>query len=477
MSVANALNVIFKGLPEVPKPPRRLRLNERLFWTALVVIVYLALGQIPLYGVRWAEQGYQPMLLLQVIMASRRGTLLELGIGPLVTAGIIWQLLVGSNIIELDLTTREGRKVFSGVQKLLTLLFGLVEALAYIWGGVYGPLSTLSQVLVLGQLMAVTVIILLMDDMLEKGWGLGSAISLFILAGVAQQVFWELFSPVGPVGDGLYVGVIPSIVHATFTYATTGNSTLLREVVLRHSRYPDIIGLLSMFFFIALLTYLESMSVEIPISAPRYGGIRARIPLKFLYVSNLPIILVSALLANLQIIGRAVWTRFNAGNSNPWVNWFAMYNSTTMEPLRPSLMYYIAPPRSLFSIAQDPLHVAIYAALLIGLSVAFAVIWVAATGMDPRGQAEQLIKADLQVPGFRSATRVLEHMLKPYVWSLTVLSGALVGVIAVISDLLGTLGTGIGLLLAIGIIVQYQQLLAREQLLEMHPALSRLLGL
>lgn len=472
----SAFQALFKLLPEVPKPSRRLRLGERLFWTALVLIIYLALGQIPLYGIRWTEQGYQPMLLIQVVMASRHGTLLELGIGPLVTAGIVWQLLVGSGIIELDLSTREGRRVYSGVQRLLTILFALAEALAYIWGGVYGQLSPLSQLLVLGQLMATSVIILFMDDMLEKGWGIGSAVSLFILAGVAQQAFWELFSPVGPVDDGLYVGVIPSLAQAVFTYATTGNSTLLKEVLSRRSGYPDLVSLASMALFLLLLTYLESMRVEVPIAAPRYGGLRARIPMKFLYVSNLPIILVSALIANLQIIARAVWTRFNADNSNPWLNWFVMYNATTMQPLEPSLIYYLTVPRGIWAVMRDPLQVAVYAALMIGLSIAFALVWVAATGMDPRGQAEQFAKAELQIPGFRSATKVLERLLRPFIWSLTILSGAIVGAIAVASDVLGTLGSGIGLLLAVGIAIQYQQLLAREQLAEMHPTLSKLIG-
>ncbi|MEM4500635.1 MAG: preprotein translocase subunit SecY, partial [Thermofilaceae archaeon] len=304
----------------------------------------------------------------------------------------------------------------------------------------------------------------------------GSAVSLFILAGVAQQVFWEIFSPVGPMEDGLYVGFIPSLIHASLVYATTGNSTLLYEVCFRRSGFPDLVGLISMVGFVLALTYLESMRVEIPISAPRYGGIRARIPLKFLYVSNLPIILVSALMANLLIIGRAAWTRFNPDNSNLWLNWFVMYNATTMQPLKPSLIYYMTAPRGLWSVINDPLHVAIYATMLIGLSVAFALIWVAATGMDPKGQAEEFAKAELQVPGFRSSAKVLEHLLSPYIWVLTILSGAIVGALAVISDILGTIGTGIGLLLAVGIIIQYQQLLTREQLLEMHPTLSKLLG-
>jgi len=476
LNAASAAEAFLKLVPEVPRPPRRLRLGERLFWTALVLLLYMALSQVPLYGIHWSEQGYQPMLLIQVIMASRRGTLMELGIGPLVTAGIVWQLLVGSGIVELDLTTREGRRIYAGVQKLLTVFFALFEALAYIWGGVYGALSLAAQAAVLTQLMVASLLVMLMDDMLEKGWGVGSAVSLFIAAGVAQQLFWELFSPVGPVGDGLFVGVIPSLFHAVFTYAATGNSTLLLEVVARHTGYPDLIGLTSMIFFLVFLTYLDSMRVEIPVAASRYGGLRARVPLKLLYVSNLPVILVSALYANLFIVARAVWTRFNPNNMNPWLNAFVMYNATTMEPLKPSLIYYLTPPRGVVAIMRDPLQVLVYTLIFIGLSVAFALIWVAATGMDPSGQAEQFAKAQLQVPGFRSSTKVLESILRRYIWPLTVISGALVALIAVVSDLLGTLGSGIGLLLTVGIMTQYQQLLAREQLLEMHPTLSKLLG-
>ncbi len=469
---------MFKLIPEAPPPSRRLKLSERLFWTALILVLYLAMSQVPLYGIHWSEQGYQPLLLFQVVMASRRGTLMELGIGPLITAGIIWQLLVGSGLIELDLSTREGRRLYAGVQKLLTLVFAVIEAVGYIWGGAYGALSLASQAIVLSQLVVATLVVMLMDDMMEKGWGIGSAVSLFIAAGVAQQVFWEMFSPVGPVGDELFVGLVPSIFHATFTYASTGNSTLLLQLAARRSGYPDLLGLISMIMLLLALTYLESMRIEIPVSATRYGGIRTKVPLKFLYVSNLPVILVSAVYANVHILARAIWGRFNPDNSNPWLNLFVKYNSTEGQliPLKPSLVYYLTAPRGVWSLLEDPLHVLIYALLFVSLCVIFSLIWVAATGMDPSAQAEQLVKAELQVPGFRSSTKVLESILSTYVWPLTVLSGATVGIIAVVSDILGTLGTGIGILLAVGIMIQYQQLLLREQLTEMYPSVSRILG-
>ncbi len=476
-SAYDILSPVFRVLPEVPKPARRVSLRERLIWTAIVLVAYFTMAQIPLYGIGGAGRQSQALLFLQVIMASRRGTLMELGIGPIVTAGIIWELIVGSQIVKLDLTTKEGRVLYAGVQKILALAFGAFEALAYIMGGAYGYLSSSAAALVFVQLMVATLIVLLMDEMLQKGWGLGSAVSLFIAAGVAQQIFWELFSPLGPLGDELYYGVVPSLAYA-LSKGMGGNWSLTMSLLARRTGYPDVLGLLTMLGFVLLLTYLETMRINIPVVSTRFGGTRSMIPLKFLYVSNLPIILVSALYADIHIFARALWQRFNHDNSNPWLSWLAMYNYTDgrLTPMKGSLVYYLTPPRTIWSLYEDPVHVAVYVALFLCLSVLFAVAWVATAGMDPKSQAEQLIKSELQVPGFRRSVKVLESLLSRYIWPLTILSGLIVGTIAVISDILGALGSGIGILLMVGILTQYHALLARERALEMYPMLSKLIG-
>uniref|UniRef100_A0A7C3SLK1 Preprotein translocase subunit SecY n=1 Tax=Thermofilum pendens TaxID=2269 RepID=A0A7C3SLK1_THEPE len=305
------------------------------------------MGQIPLYGIpRDAGPGLGALEFLRVVMASRRGTLVELGIGPIVTAGIIWQLLVGSKIVEIDLSTPSGRRAFAGLQKLTAILFAAVEALAYILGGAYGVLTPTQELLVFTQLFAASVIIILMNDMLEKGWGVGSAVSLFIAAGVAQQIFWELFSPVGPMADGLYYGFFPSLVAAAITLATTGNSTPMMMLVSRPEGYPDLLGFVSMVVLLLLLLLLESSRIMIPVSSARFGGVRSRIPLKLLYVSVIPVILVGALYANVIMLTQALWPRVNPGNSNPFLNWIAMYNYTEhgLIPLPGCLVYYLSRP-------------------------------------------------------------------------------------------------------------------------------------
>ena len=476
MGMYEILSPIFRLLPEVPRPKRKLSVRERLFWTGIVLVLYFVMSQIPLYGIEWSGSQFQPLLFFQVVMASKRGTLMELGIGPIVTAGIIWQLLVGSKIIPIDVTTKEGRALFTGTQKILAILFAAFEASAYIFGGAYGRLTSYQATLIFAQLMIVSIIILLMDEMLQRGWGFGSAISLFIAAGVAQQIFWEMLAPI-PLGDGLMVGVIPSVIHASFQYFATGNGTLLSRSIMRASGYPDLIGFIAMIGFVLLLTVLESIRVEIPVVATRYGSYRSRIPLKFLYVSNLPVILVSALYADLIIFTQSLWPRINPGNTNPWLNMIAMYNYTggTYQPIG-GLVYYIYPPRSLTVAMADPLRTLTSAATFILLSVLFAVAWVMTSGMDPESQAEQLVKSELQVPGFRKSKKVLTAVFKRYVWPLTIISGLLVGIIGVVSDIVGALGSGIGILLMVGILVQYYTLLAREQALEMYPMLAKIIG-
>lgn len=62
---------------------------------------------------------------MRVILASNRGTLMELGITPIVTSGMIMQLLSGANLIHVDYSLKEDRALFSGAQKCKWIVDGL----------------------------------------------------------------------------------------------------------------------------------------------------------------------------------------------------------------------------------------------------------------------------------------------------------------------------------------------------------------
>ena len=180
-------------LPEVRKPKIKQTLTTKLLWTGVALITYLVMAQIPLYGV--ASGMSDQLSYTRIIFASAQGTLMELGIGPIVTAGLILQLLKGAEIIKLDFKKPADRALFSASTKILAITVTLAEAIAFMIGGAFGTgLTTPTMIIIISQLLFAGIMVILLDELLQKGWGLGSGISLFIAAGVAQQIFWNIFS-------------------------------------------------------------------------------------------------------------------------------------------------------------------------------------------------------------------------------------------------------------------------------------------
>src|SRR4030066_1725733 len=133
-------------LPEIKVPERKVSFNEKIFWTALVLIVYLIMSEIPLYGISGDVQDSFGQL--RVLFASNRGTLMELGIGPIVTAGLILQLLVGSAIIQCDMGDPEDRGLFTVASKFFSILLTGIPASAYIISGMYGSIASTTTIII-----------------------------------------------------------------------------------------------------------------------------------------------------------------------------------------------------------------------------------------------------------------------------------------------------------------------------------------
>src|SRR5512136_44952 len=226
-------------LPEIKVPARKVSFNEKIFWTAIVLIVYLVMSEISLYGITKNIQ--DQFGALRVIFASNRGTLMELGIGPIVTAGLILQLLSGSAIIKCDMSNPEDRGLFTIASKVFSIVLTGVQAGAYLISGMYGSFGSLgtASIVIFLQLLAAGVIVMLLDELVQKGWGLGSGISLFIMAGVAQNVMWSTFSP----STGLFVGSLQQL----FAKVAPGQVgfTLVDWIIGQKSGiYPSLIGLI-----------------------------------------------------------------------------------------------------------------------------------------------------------------------------------------------------------------------------------------
>lgn len=465
----NLFKPIARFLPEIKTPERKVGFNEKLFWTAIVLVVYLVMTEISLYGIETTAMG--ELAALRIIFASSRGSLMELGIGPIVTAGIILQLLVGSDMIEADMSRPEDRGLFTTASKVFSIVLTGVQASAYIIGGMYGSIPGTAAIIVFLQLLGAGMIVLLMDELVQKGWGFGSGISLFIMGGVAQTVFWQCFSP----GTGLFVGSLSTAL---------ANNELISWIFGRGA-YPSLIGFIATIATFLVIMYLEGVRVELPLSYAGYRGFRSRYPIKLLYVSNLPVIFASALFANVYFFSQIFWSMNGqpTPGRNFWLDLLGQFKWITPEgggeaSLQPvgGLVYYVLSPRSLTGVMEDPLKAFAYLGILVAFCVVFSLTWLEVGGLGASTVARQLVGAGMQIPGYRRSGRAVESVLKRYIPAVTVLGGIVVGLVAGVSDFFGVFGSGMGILLSVGIIYQYYEILMREKAAEMYPAFRKIFG-
>jgi preprotein translocase SecY subunit len=460
----NLFKPIARVIPEIKAPERRVRFNEKIFWTALVLIIYLVMSEVPLYGIPQTEE--ERLGALRVIFASSRGTLMELGIGPIVTAGLILQLLVGSQMIQCDMAQPDDRSLFTTASKVFSIVLVGIQASAYIIGGMYGSLVGTTAVMVFLQLIASGIIVLLLDELVQKGWGFGSGISLFIMAGVAQHIFWQSFSP----GTGLFAGAL--------TVVLAGNESIT-SWIFGSGAYPSFIGFIATIIAFLIIIYMEGVRVELPLSYAGYKGFRSRYPIKLLYVSNLPVIFASALFANVYLFSQLFWNM--TGGTNFWVNllgsyeWVTQGQQRTLQPVG-GLVFYVTAPQNITNVIARPDRAFGYLGILTVFCIIFSLTWLEVGGLGPSTVASQLVDSGMQIPGYRRSGKAIESILNRYIPTVTILGGIVVALVAGISDFFGVFGSGMGILLSVGIIYQYYEILMQERASEMYPALRRILG-
>lgn len=437
----------------------------------MVLISYLIMTEIPLFGV--GGQGAQdPFSAMRVIFASERGTLMELGIGPIVTAGLILQVLAGSQMIKVDFTNPEDRSMFTTASKVLSILMYLFQVGAYMMAGAFGTkITPQTAFIIVLQLVSAGIVLMLLDELLQKGWGLGSGISLFIVAGVATRILWDALAPMGPMSDKKLLGGIIAFAQSV------GSSSSIWNMVHRPEGLPDMIGLLTTIVVFAIIIYIDGLRVEVPVSHARYKGFRGKYPIKLLYVSNIPVIFTAALFGNIYFISQLIWSRYNQAGTSFWLNLLGVFQASgqSYQPIR-GLAYYVVSPRNLENVMQDPIRALVYAGLMMTICVFFSTTWIEVGGMDPRTIAQQLVDSGMQIEGFRRSYAPIQQVLSRYIPTVTILGGLVVGAIASFADFLGAFGSGMGILLSIGIIEQYSQILAQERISELYPAARALLG-
>ncbi len=469
LNIKEIVRKISVYVPQIPKPKKKLSLTERLIWSGVALLIYFVMGQIPLYGITTNPQN-DPFAFARVIFASQQGTLAELGIGPIVTAGLLMQLLKGSEIIKIDFKNPDERALFTSATKMVTIIVVVIEGTLY-GTSVYGKVVASPELIyvLVAQLIAASIVIMLLDELVQKGWGLGSGISLFIAAGVSQSIIWSIFSPI-PGGDNHPVGVVPYLFSSIF-------SGDYGDLFFRGGgQLPSVFALFITAGIVCSLVYTQGIRIEIPIVSSKYRGFTAVYPIKLMYVSNIPVILAGALTANAVFISQMFWANYNPHNDKLFFNWIAQFDPTNPSSPIGGIVYYMISPRTLTNTIHDPGRALIYMGIVITIVVIFGRLWIELGGLSAKAAARNLLDSNVQVPGFRRAESSVELLLQRYIPSVTFLGSFLLGLLSSGSDLLGAFGSGTGILLTVDIFINYYNLLVKEQVETFMPKLGALLG-
>ena len=504
-SLLYKIKPISDRLPSVKRPEGHVHFRTKMMWVIVVLVVYFVMTNVYLYGLDQTES-LDLFAQYRTIMAGASGSLLQLGIGPIVTASIIMQLFVGAKIIKLDLTNRDDKACYQSVLKLLVIVMIVFEAFPQVFGYLVpsaGAEAALGEwgakLLIVAQLCVGSYIVFMMDEVVSK-WGIGSGISLFIAAGVAQSLFtgalnWNpvdmsaAMSVENPPG-----GTIPRALYYVFTLSPEEMAQGGYESLFLGSPNP-MIALVGTLVIFAVVAYIESTRIELPLSHGNARGARGRYPIKLMYASNIPVILMSALLAIVSMVTLLLYSNdflsqipFLGGNAA--LGYFEEGSTYAAG----GLAWYLSAPQGLTSwlmpildpvaygnghgAIQNIAHVAVYFTVMVMGSILFAKFWVETTNLGAESVANQIQRSGMQIPGFRRDPRVLKRVLERYIPTITIMSGAMVGALAAFADMIGTTGnaTGTGVLLCVGILINLYEAIGREQMMEMNPVMRGFFG-
>jgi preprotein translocase subunit SecY len=485
------LDPVLKFIPSVRKPSAPLSFREKLKWTGLILLVYFTMFSTPAVGVSISTINQPIMQLISIIFAARIGSLITVGITPIVLSSILLQLIIGAGVFKIDLSNPEQKGRFQSIQKMLAIVIAVIEAYIFVATGYVTLQSQTFAGLVFVQLAIGAIFIIFLDEMMTK-YGITSGINLFIAGGVAYSIV---------------AGTATVLLGEAIKDIAAGGATAIPNAILDFGPL----------FFAAIVflvcIYVYDVKVELPLVFSQLRGIGGRLPIPLLYVSVLPVILATSFETSLT-----VWLRFTTGITG-WaanlVHFFAYYQPVTASTgaqswnLVGGLVYLISPsfpmpysttyggvggygayfvylashtsplylPWGGAALAVPELvHILIYTLVLVVLAVLFGKFWVEMTGQNPKAVAEQLGDVGWQIPGFRRDPRVVESVLNKYIPTITVLGSVFVAVLAAMATLSGAVGTGTGILLTVGIMYGVYQQLEQENALAAYPALNKMLS-
>ncbi|EFJ18550.1 hypothetical protein SELMODRAFT_419988 [Selaginella moellendorffii] len=346
------------------------------------------------------------------------------------------QLLVGGNIICI-----KEKDSINKLQKMAGMCFTVVLAILNIVGGVYGPIGMIGSLLVILQLVLAVLMLIYMDQVLEKGYGVGqSAISIFTACSVCEDVIWHAFSPITANFRGVNEpeGSVVALIRGLIS---SFNMRTVRQSFFRNY-LPNLWTMVLTILMICGILYLQSLNMIIRVTNRR--GDYMNHSIRLFYTATTPIMFLTQLATSVGKVYEGLGHVFG-------------YENFTMGALGGMIYKVFHPPAS---VIQEPFHFLIYSVFTVVSSTLISKAWLELSGSSSKDIARKWKEQGVIIPGHRSSNTRKE--LDRYIPVAAALGGFGIGVVSVAANTMGMIGSGTGLFLAITTICEIQKTIQKE---------------
>lgn len=451
-------------LPEIESPYENVTFDEKIVITISTGIIFL-FGQLPIYGLKPNSSLFieDPFYQFRSIFAMEKGTLLELGLLPVITSGFVWQILAGFKKIKVHLGVRSERELFQTGQKITSLVISLIYCLGLIFSNYYGSsvkglnvgetISIGSSLFIIYQVLGMSFFLTLLVETFDKGYGFGSGILCLLTLQYATNFVKDVVGleliPLANSNKLENYGALTNLIrNFSFNPKELGKSVLNSFT---RSELPNLNQ-----FYISLIVILVSIGInnfriELPIRSTKMRGMNNIYPIKLLYTGALPLLFAFTVLANIQVIGFFLVKL----TGNAILGDYKSVNNQLV--LTNGVLYYLSLPSSIYQFLINPLRTVITGSLVIFLSCWFANYWSYFSGSSAVDIAKQFKEQGITIGGKRDASIVKE--LGRIIPVASVSGAFLITSLALVGEFLGGFGkavTGVvGICSAFGIMEEF----------------------
>jgi protein transport protein SEC61 subunit alpha len=307
----------------------------------------------------------------------------------------------------------------------------------------YGEVSEIGIVnalLIIGQLFVAGYMVILLDELMQKGYGMGSGVSLFIATNICENIIWRALSPITmKTENGIeFEGALVNLIHLM---VVKPNKLVAFQQAMYRSHVPNMNNLLSTIFIFFIVIYFQGFKIDLKLCHQQVKGATQSYPIKLFYLSSTPIILQTALVSNLHFFSSILYRKFK---NNAFVRLLGVWQENDVYGGGPRLIggfaYYLTPPTSFMDVFYNPRHAFFYFSFIVISCALFSKLWLEMSGRSPSDVVKQITEQGMFIQGKKKESML--KILGKYIPTAAILGGVCIGLLTIMADLLGAIGSG-----------------------------------